>query len=82
MADRGEKRRRGKCENVNILRTKKRFLGEISIFHNFLRAIVWLKKKRKIEDTNLSYTSLAAMDNLKVIYPARICFLFLYFIVL
>ena len=43
MDDKGE---RGKCKNSNILRIKKSSSDEIrSIFHKFVRAIIWWIKK-------------------------------------
>ena len=54
MNDREKKKERQKIEKSKYLKNKNNFLDEIkSIFHNYIRAIIWWKKKKcKIEDTS------------------------------
>ena len=53
MDDREKKKERQKIEKRKYLKNKNNFLDEIkSIFHNYIRAIIWWKKKCKIEDTS------------------------------
>ena len=57
MADRG-KRGQERIRKFEYLKNKKSFLGKIkTIFNNFLRALMFLKKKKKkkIEDTSFKH---------------------------
>ena len=46
MADREKKEGKKKIQKFEYLENEKSFLGEIkTIFHNFWRAIIWLKIK-------------------------------------
>ena len=65
MADRGEEKM--EIQKSEYLAKEKSFLDEIkSVFHNFLRAIVWWKA-RKITDTSFN----PFVPNAPFLYPLK-----------